>query len=85
MLEHALDIDRVEEVDYLSGDDNYKANWMSDRRERWGIMVFNPKTVWGAAGILRHIGGKSLKAKSRSFINEITTSFKCLNHLDRKV
>ena len=78
MLEHALDIDRVEEVDYLSGDDNYKANWMSDRRERWGIMAFNPRTVWGNAGIVRHIGGKSVKAKSRSLINEIT-SFKWLN------
>jgi hypothetical protein len=78
MLEHAIDVDRVEEVDYLSGDDSYKANWMSDRRERWGIMAFNPRTVWGNAGIIRHIGGKSVKCKSTSFINEIT-SFKWLN------
>ncbi len=78
MLENAIDIDRVEEVDYLSGDDSYKADWMSDRRERWGIMAFNPRTLWGNAGIVRHIGGKSLKAKSRSMINEIT-SLKWLN------
>jgi hypothetical protein len=82
MLKHAIDVDRVEEVDYLSGDDAYKANWMSHRRERWGIMAFNPKTVWGTAGILRHIGGKSLKAKSRSLINEVKASFKCRNAPD---
>ena len=78
MLEHAINVDRVQEVDYLSGDDSYKANWMSDRRERWGIMAFNPRTVWGNAGIVRHIGGKTLKAKCRSLINEVT-SFKWLN------
>jgi CelD/BcsL family acetyltransferase involved in cellulose biosynthesis len=50
MMEHALDVDKVKEVDYLSGDDGYKANWMSDRRERWGIIAFNPRSVWGAAG-----------------------------------
>jgi hypothetical protein len=82
MLKHAIDVDRVEAVDYLSGDDAYKANWMSHRRERWGIMAFNPKTVWGAAGILRHIGGKSLKSKSRSLINQVKTSSKCLNASD---
>jgi hypothetical protein len=35
MLEHALGGDKVSEVDYLTGDDNYKSNWMSHRRERW--------------------------------------------------
>jgi hypothetical protein len=82
MLEHAIDVDGVEEVDYLSGDDSYKSDWMSDRRERWGIIAFNPRTVWGNAGILRHIGGKSLKAKSRYWMKEITTSFKWLNARD---
>jgi hypothetical protein len=82
MLEHAIDIDGVEEVDYLSGDDSYKSDWMSDRRERWGIIAFNPRTVWGNAGILRHIGGKSLKANSRYWMKEITTSFKWLNARD---
>jgi hypothetical protein len=82
MLEHAIDIDGVKEVDYLSGDDSYKSDWMSDRRERWGIIAFNPRTVWGNAGILRHIGGKSLKAKSRYWMKEITSSFKRLNARD---
>jgi hypothetical protein len=61
LLEIALDGEKVHEVDYLTGDDTYKAEWMSDRRERWGIMAFNPKTAWGRAGMVRHIGGRRLK------------------------
>lgn len=79
MLEHILDVDRVREVDYLTGDDSYKANWMSHRRERWGIMAFNPKTIWGNLGILRHIRGKSLKTKWSCFANDVVSSFKGLH------
>jgi Acetyltransferase (GNAT) domain len=61
MLERAIDVERVHEVDYLSGDDSYKANWMSDRRERWGIMAFNPRTLWGNLERLRHVGGRKIK------------------------
>jgi hypothetical protein len=77
MLEHVLDIDRVREVDYLTGDDSYKANWMSHRRERWGIMAFNPKTIRGNLGILRHIRGKSLKTRVERILHrELRFSFK---------
>ena len=78
MLEHVLDIDRVREVDYLTGDDSYKANWMSHRRERWGIMAFNPKTIRGNLGILRHIGGKSLKTRVERILHreQLRFSFK---------
>jgi len=37
LMEHALDVDKVEVVDYLCGDDEYKKDWMSDRRERRGL------------------------------------------------
>lgn len=52
LMEYVLDQDKVCEVDYLIGDDTYKAAWMSDRRERWGIVAYNLKTVRGiwAAG-----------------------------------
>jgi len=61
LMQHALDVDRVREVDYLSGDDDYKKTWMSHRRERWGILAFNRRTIRGALGIVRHIGGHKLK------------------------
>ncbi|MFM8330368.1 MAG: GNAT family N-acetyltransferase [Candidatus Methylumidiphilus sp.] len=50
MMRHALDVDKVEEVDYLIGDDAYKKDWMSHRRERWGIVAYNPHTIVGLAG-----------------------------------
>jgi len=61
LMEHALDVDKVREVDYLSGDDRYKKDWMSKRRERLGILAFNPRTVHGFVEMLRQVGGRALK------------------------
>jgi len=47
LMRHVIDIDKVECVDYLSGDDSYKKEWMSHRRERWGIMIFNRRSFRG--------------------------------------
>jgi CelD/BcsL family acetyltransferase involved in cellulose biosynthesis len=61
LMQHVLDIDKVELVDYLSGDDAYKHDWMSHRRERWGILAMNPRTPRGAMAIIRHRGGHTMK------------------------
>jgi len=53
LMQHALDVDRVREVDYLIGDDAYKQDWMSHRRERMGIIAFDPSTLRGTLGIAR--------------------------------
>jgi len=53
LMEYVLDIDKVEEVDYLIGDDSYKEDWMSHRRERIGIIAFNPFKVWGLMGLIK--------------------------------
>jgi hypothetical protein len=37
LMQHAMDVDRVTEVDYLSGDDAYRANWMALRRKLVGL------------------------------------------------
>lgn len=52
LMQHVMDIDRVEEVDYLSGDDAYKADWMAMRRERVGLLACNMRhwRGWWAAG-----------------------------------
>lgn len=47
MFEHALDHDQVIEIDYLTGDDDYKKSWVSERRERIGLMACNPGTPRG--------------------------------------
>jgi CelD/BcsL family acetyltransferase involved in cellulose biosynthesis len=35
MMEYVIDTDRVEEIDFLTGNDTYKQDWMSERRERF--------------------------------------------------
>src|SRR5713226_9389208 len=66
LFQHVLDEDKVSQVDYLSGDDAYKKDWMSDRRERWGILALNPRTPRGVLAIARHVGGRALKRASLS-------------------
>ncbi|MBY0578908.1 MAG: GNAT family N-acetyltransferase [Burkholderiales bacterium] len=47
LMRHVIDVDRVNEVDYLTGDDDYKRDWMSHRRERWGLSAYNRRTLRG--------------------------------------
>jgi CelD/BcsL family acetyltransferase involved in cellulose biosynthesis len=65
MMERTIDVDKVREVDYLSGDDRYKSDWMSHRREHWGILAMNPRTIPGTLAIARHIGGRAAKNGAR--------------------
>ena len=58
LFRHVIDVDRVEEIDYLIGDDRYKQDWMSLSRERRGLIAFNPRTFSGIALAVRHIAGK---------------------------
>lgn len=62
MMEHAIDQDGAEEIDYLSGDDAYKQDWMSQRRERLGLVAFDPAAMHGLLGALRHFGGRGLRS-----------------------
>ena len=61
LMEHVIDVDKVNVVDYLTGDDAYKKDWMSDRRERWGIMAFNLRTTRGALAAARHLAARAAK------------------------
>lgn len=61
MMEHAIDVDRVREVDYLTGDDAYKRDWMSHSRERWGLVAYNLRSARGLALAAINIGGGKLK------------------------
>lgn len=59
LMAHVIDVDRVREIDYLTGDDAYKRDWMSHRRERVGLVAFDPMRPRGLAAALRHFGGQA--------------------------
>jgi CelD/BcsL family acetyltransferase involved in cellulose biosynthesis len=53
MFRRALDVDHVRAIDYGTGDDGYKKDWMAERRVLWQIQAFNPRTLSGLAGAAR--------------------------------
>ena len=62
LLQHVIEQDRVREVDFLIGDDKYKQIWMSHRRERWGIVAYNPRTPVGLGLFLKESTWRGIKA-----------------------
>lgn len=54
LMRHVIDVDGVTEVDYLTGDDKYKADWMSHRRERRGLVAFRLVSPQGLLSAARH-------------------------------
>jgi CelD/BcsL family acetyltransferase involved in cellulose biosynthesis len=72
LMQHVIDVDHVRIVDYLSGDDDYKRMWMSHRREFWGILAFNPRSLRGLAQIVRHVGGRLGKRTLRRITSRST-------------
>lgn len=61
LMRRVIDTDKVSIVDYGIGDDPYKKEWMSHRREHHGIIAFNSRLPAGWIGALRHFGGLALK------------------------
>jgi hypothetical protein len=45
LMRHVIDIDRVAHVDFGTGDDPYKADWMDDVRPRWRLRAHNPRAL----------------------------------------
>lgn len=61
LMEHAIDRDKVQEIDYLIGDDVHKKLWMSHRRERWGIVAYNPASIIGLSLLGKEVAGRTLR------------------------
>lgn len=53
MFEHAIDKDGVSLIDYGTGNDSYKANWMDRARPLEHLEMFNPRTITGLLGWVR--------------------------------
>ena len=48
LARHSIEQDKVRELDFLSGDDAYKADWMELRRERLRLVLAHPLSLQGA-------------------------------------
>ena len=62
LMHYVIEQDRVKEVDFLIGDDPYKSIWMSHRRERWGIVAYNPRTFIGNLLLAKEVLTRATKS-----------------------
>jgi hypothetical protein len=65
MFRAALDEDRVARIDYGTGDDGYKRDWMGERADLWRLEAFNLRSARGLAGAAR-AGLSALVRRARS-------------------
>ncbi len=56
LMKHVIDNDKVDEIDFLTGNDAYKQDWMSERRERWTLYCINKREA-GANRLLDRLRG----------------------------
>lgn len=67
LMRHVLDDEHVHEVDFLSGDDPYKRSWMSERRERHGIVAYNLRSPGGWLGAAVEVLTRAIRPLRQRF------------------
>lgn len=63
LMKHALDVDHVTIVDFLCGDDDYKKEWMTNRRQRIGLRATRAASIERLA----ELAAKPLRRLRRSW------------------
>jgi len=62
MVRHLLDAEGVRELDFGRGDDEYKAGWTGQRRQREGLLLCSVLHPAGLSVIGRHLAGRLRRA-----------------------
>ena len=52
LMQYVIDVDKVEEIDFLTGNDAYKQDWMSVRRQRFRVLFVKQKKTQSDSGKL---------------------------------
>lgn len=53
MFRHVIDVDKVDTIDFGTGDDPYKADWMDHSEPLYRLTLFNPASFDGLGGLIR--------------------------------
>lgn len=70
LSEHVLDVDHVDVIDFLTGDDAYKRDWMTHKQYRYRYTWFNKHTIRGRLLQLRHQYLPSIVKGFKSHVTE---------------
>jgi hypothetical protein len=62
MIRYVMEKDAAEVVDFGHGDDAYKRQWATERRQRIGLIAANPRSVAGFRILARHRVGRWMSA-----------------------
>jgi CelD/BcsL family acetyltransferase involved in cellulose biosynthesis len=62
MLRRLIEEERISEIDFGRGDDEYKRGWAAQRRQRIGVVLANPWRARGIAFLGRHAIGRARAA-----------------------
>ncbi|MXO93031.1 GNAT family N-acetyltransferase [Erythrobacter arachoides] len=55
LMQRVIDVDQVEQVDFGTGDDRYKRDWMEAQRTRWHLTCLRPTDPRNWPAIARHL------------------------------
>jgi CelD/BcsL family acetyltransferase involved in cellulose biosynthesis len=58
-----VDKDKVHTIDYGTGDEPYKADWMDNRQQLYTLSLYNPKKLSGFFGAAKSGLSNILKRK----------------------
>ena len=61
LIEH----ETITDLDFGRGDDGYKRQWTSQRRQRIGVLLADPRRWAGLSALLRHDAGAALRSLKR--------------------
>jgi hypothetical protein len=55
LMEQVIDSDKVESIDFLTGNERYKQDWMSERKERWALLFTKGRETGPGTGPLARL------------------------------
>jgi hypothetical protein len=63
LFRHVIDQDKIHTIDYGTGDEPYKADWMDNRQQLYTLSLYNPKKLSGFFGAAKSGLSNILKRK----------------------